>query len=358
MSARLRRNTKVRGFKANIDEELSRLRQENEQLRRRLRAEHEENADFVRQVEQSKWPQSTQDETSRPRGPTRSHTQQPAELICRDGPSSDMVIKHMGRMVMDDEGHGKFAGSTTGVYFILSVQQALLQHQVIQDRFPESCYRLYLLSPTCSGFPRPRADSDSMEPSGGKELNSRLRDFFKWPMDHFIHHITLFSQTWSSFCPFITKSDLIHHVTSAKALLQDNRTLPSQTLSYCFQMIVMTLLNAKASPSEHQDEDYSGIDGLALSILPCLVYSTCLLNLQSLAAFSFCVQVTGNRSLMPQVNGALVRMAHFIGLHRHARRFKLCVGQVELRKRLWWYIYTYDKRVHPLSQPGMTANNA
>lgn len=347
MSARLRRNTKVRGFKTNLTEEVSRLRQENEELRRRLHAEHEANGDLVRQVEESKWRQSTQDETSHPRGPTR----------CRVGPSADMVIKHMGRMVMDDQGHGKFAGSTTGVYFVLSVQQALMQHQFIQDRFPESCYRLYLLSPASSGFPRPRADSDSMEPCGSKDLDARLHDFFKWPMDHFIRHITLFNETWSSLCPFIIKADLIRYVTSAKAILQDNCTLPSQTLSYCFQMIMITLLNAKVAPQEHQEGHYSGIDGLAFSILPRLVHSTCLLNLQGLAVFSFYVQVAGNLSLMPQVNGALVRMAHSIGLHRHARRFKLCVGQVELRKRLWWYIYTYDKRVQPFSQSRITANS-
>ncbi|KAL4879958.1 fungal-specific transcription factor domain-containing protein [Aspergillus karnatakaensis] len=44
-----------------------------------------------------------------------------------------------------------------------------------------------------------------------------------------------------------------------------------------------------------------------------------------------------------QLNGHMVRIAQSLGLHRHARRFRMGVGEIELRKRLWWWIYTFDR---------------
>lgn len=55
------------------------------------------------------------------------------------------VIKHMGRLVHDEKGFGRFAGSTTGVHFVLTVEQECQKVLNLSGGFPESCYRAFLV---------------------------------------------------------------------------------------------------------------------------------------------------------------------------------------------------------------------
>lgn len=54
-------------------------------------------------------------------GPAETAVTHNAERHSTDDPA--YVIKHMGRLVHDENGVGRFAGSTTGVHFVLSVEK-------------------------------------------------------------------------------------------------------------------------------------------------------------------------------------------------------------------------------------------
>jgi hypothetical protein len=67
-----------------------------------------------------------------------------------------------------------------------------------------------------------------------------------------------------------------------------------------------------------------------------------LFALQALLLKSLFLQLSGQHSRLIQVSGEAVRLAQSLGLHRHSRRFKFCVGEVEMRNRIWWSVYRLD----------------
>ncbi|OJJ40830.1 hypothetical protein ASPWEDRAFT_102560 [Aspergillus wentii DTO 134E9] len=67
-----------------------------------------------------------------------------------------------------------------------------------------------------------------------------------------------------------------------------------------------------------------------------------LTELQSVILTCLYLQITRHHSTWIQTSGQAVRLAQSLGLHRHARRFTFCRGDVELRKRVWWCVYAVD----------------
>lgn len=67
-----------------------------------------------------------------------------------------------------------------------------------------------------------------------------------------------------------------------------------------------------------------------------------LASLQALLLLLVYYQATAQHHLVYNTIGAVVRTAQSLGLHRHARRFRFCVGETEIRKRLWWCVYIFD----------------
>jgi hypothetical protein len=61
--------------------------------------------------------------------------------------------------------------------------------------------------------------------------------------------------------------------------------------------------------------------------------------------FGFYSQLSGDCLAMIRINGLMVSISQSLGLHRHARRFKMKTGEIELRKRVWWYVYVFDRYV-------------
>ncbi|KAG0154376.1 hypothetical protein PDIDSM_1756 [Penicillium digitatum] len=113
----------------------------------KLKAEKDRSATFRQKLsrqEQLRLPLNPVTTTSlvEPRGPVR------AEGRPADDPA--YVIKHTGRLVHDEKGVGRFVGSTTGVHFVLTVEQECQKALDLSGMFPESCFRLFLveLSPS------------------------------------------------------------------------------------------------------------------------------------------------------------------------------------------------------------------
>jgi len=67
-----------------------------------------------------------------------------------------------------------------------------------------------------------------------------------------------------------------------------------------------------------------------------------LASLQGLLLLLLYYQVTWQHHLVCSTIGSVVRVTHSLGLHRHARRFRFCVGETEVRKRVWWCVYIFD----------------
>lgn len=116
-------------------------------------------------------------------------------------------------------------------------------------------------------------------------------------------------------------------------------------MSLLFQLCIILLLNrASASASTESRNDYDTTYlRLVRTMVPRLIGKGDMPSLQALSLFSLYLQATGQILLMAQLNGILVRLAQSLGLHRHSRRFKFVEGQVEMRKRVWWWVYMYDK---------------
>jgi hypothetical protein len=67
-----------------------------------------------------------------------------------------------------------------------------------------------------------------------------------------------------------------------------------------------------------------------------------LASLQALLLLIVYYQATAQHHLVSTTVGSAVRLAQSLGLHRHARRFKFCAGETEIRKRIWWCVYIFD----------------
>ncbi|RMZ89855.1 hypothetical protein DV736_g2914, partial [Chaetothyriales sp. CBS 134916] len=149
VSAKLRRRTKIRGYQSSTEEQVSKLQNEIVELKHALEAERKRSAALQSRLDDlSKAPKGgskPQNEYLNTPGSAGRHHSVSTDSHITELNKSALVIKHMGRLVLDSHGEERFAGSTTGVHFILSVQQALHARHIWHTPFPESCFRLYLL---------------------------------------------------------------------------------------------------------------------------------------------------------------------------------------------------------------------
>ncbi|KAH8885971.1 hypothetical protein GQ53DRAFT_809853 [Thozetella sp. PMI_491] len=330
VSAQLRRKTKLRGFKASSLAQAQDLRDENESLRRRLATLEEANSSLTEQI------QEVLNQTS-PEG-NDGHAR--TGLVAP--PPSGLLIKHMGRLVQDSLGVSRFAGSTTGVHFVLSVQQTLRSKMLAMENFPESIFTLHLVP--CTSHHLLTRDSTMAMGTATPGLASR----FSHPLSYYLKQIRLFSTCWSCICPVVVTGDLSRHL--AAALDRAHRGMPPRieedNLMFC-QIALITLINSitviPGSPLSISDQDSHNYMTVVNSVLPQLMIRGDLLSLQALVLLSLYIQFTGRHQSMAHINGILVQLGQSLGLQRHTRRFKFSAGENEIRRRIWWWIYLFDK---------------
>lgn len=79
--------------------------------------------------------------------PSSTGRRRPANGVRQSGraSSSGPVLTHLGRLVCGEGGVEIFAGSSTGVHFILSAQQKYQEVFSMTDSFPEAVFSLQLL---------------------------------------------------------------------------------------------------------------------------------------------------------------------------------------------------------------------
>lgn len=250
---------------------------------------------------------------------------------------SNYIIKHMGRLVHDEKGVGRFAGSTTGVHFVLTVEQECQKALNLSDLFSESCFRLFLAQPS----PTFIDDITEMPPGDLEEIKQCLvysSTYYQEQASHFI-------QKWEAFCPFLVRNQLMADIRD----VFDRIHAPSCTdvIDYATVLTILMVLKINEYAAGPNFLHESGISAKQMSLANHLVDKIAargsLHNLQALSLFAFYNQLSGHCLAAKTLNGTLVSVAQSLGLHRHARRFKMSLGEIELRKRLWWWIYVFDR---------------
>lgn len=341
VSAKLRRKTKLRGFRPGTnDAEKQRLEAENDALRRQLDEERKTKEAHQHHVSalNPTSPQYRQSATMYHYGTAEPDVS--AESRTSERMQAGLVIRHMGRLVVDGDGNERFSGSTTGVHFILSLEQALKKKSLIQDRIPEDCFRLAFLHHAPDTLLRPPLEAWS----GLVELAVLVRQTLDQPFGFYTRQIVAFGEKWTGICPVVAESDLLRDVSgSLGQLCQTSQPMSSSLLTTCLKLTAILLVNGSSTHNDGPEEKMSAYRNLAAVLLPLVEGLGTLDSLQAVALFSLYVQVTGQVLLMPRLNGVLVQSAQALGLHRHSRRFRFCAGQIEIRKRLWWWIYGFDK---------------
>lgn len=256
----------------------------------------------------------------------------------------------MGRLVLDDNGVGRFAGSTTGVHFVLSVQAALRQRGLFEDWFPESCFRLHLLHPSPPGsltIPLPQMET-IVETNKILPLIKRLIDY---PVTFYVGHLRLYVTSWSALCPVVAAGELQGQLAMIYTRINEGGShLNDEECSVLFNCLMVVCINHISLPPEQLQpytlsENLEMFMKLADALLPFVISGQRLASIQGLALLSFFYQLTGQHLHMAHIRGLLVQLAMSTGLHRHSRRFKFPTGEVEMRRRLWWWIYIVDKSV-------------
>ncbi|KAL4793910.1 fungal-specific transcription factor domain-containing protein [Aspergillus venezuelensis] len=255
--------------------------------------------------------------------------------------SSAYVIKHMGRMVLDPAGVGRFAGSTTGVHFVLSVEEACKRVLHNEEVFPEGCYSLYLGQFTNG----PRTSMTSRLGLPVHDANEDILSHLHQPITFYTDQVQVYFRNWEAFCPVLASEQLIGDIENLLKKVHDgcNFCMNDESL-LC---ILFTILSINDFTEGIDSGPTLGASSKYISLVDRiqggLVARADTSSLQALVLIAFYHQLTGRPLSLIQLNGHMVRIAQSIGLHRHARRFRLKATEVELRKRLWWWIYTFDR---------------
>ncbi|KAI1840921.1 hypothetical protein JX266_012857 [Neoarthrinium moseri] len=355
VSMRLRRRTKIRGFHTSAEQKIDKLQAENEELRKLLQREQVANAAVRSQAPKagSSFPTDMASPRSNvPRGKPTS--------INAVADQTEPLIRHMGRLVLDCDGIERFAGSTTGVHFILSVQQTLQERGAFSGWFPDNCFRMHVMTPASSAMSAPSFDRDSLLQTQDTifALSGLQPDFIMRQIRHFV-------VSWASLCPVIISKEISRRGVELFSRMQqrgvytsgidDNNTL--------LQLILIFLINTTETGDAQlnlliPDDREERLLRAAASLLPAIMIDGQLSSLQSVVLVSFFYQITGHHTSNINLRGVLLQKAQSLGLHRHSRRFKFSAAEVELRKRLWWYIYALDKSIAIAHGLPRTVNDA
>ncbi|KAE8153959.1 fungal-specific transcription factor domain-containing protein [Aspergillus avenaceus] len=254
------------------------------------------------------------------------------------GPDVGPVITHLGRMVVGEGNAEFFAGSTTGVHFILSVQQ---KYQSVFDpgeHFPECLFRLHLMQPIGSSVV---PDEDMhLGKDVGKNLHLSM-NLCELQYNH-LHSLgktmiesafEWYQQCWGMLYPVLLPKQFFNALNET---LSYQRTSPTD---YKMNVPFLLQVNKTSSPvSSHRHLEGSTYDMILRDLYAQMPSRGGLSHLQDLVLYLLYLQATYRHSSAIRVCGMAVRLAQSIGLHRHTRRFKYSPGEAELRKRLWWSV--------------------
>ncbi|OGM41092.1 hypothetical protein ABOM_010421 [Aspergillus bombycis] len=342
VSVRLKRRTTPRGYIEPTEELIQQLTQELESARDQLqllsaREEglHETITSQKKEIEQLRELVTA----PRPGGYT-AHGE-------RD--SNGSVVAHLGRLVLGDGNSEFFAGSTTGVHFVLSAQQLYQTTFSSQEHFPECLFRLHILRPSGSpvAFEQPISvasclgDVHLTSGNSFESLRNHLRNVgvvaVRGAFDKY-------QQCWGILYPVLLSKQFLDAFDDTINDTWTTSMEPHLRVPFLLQVYALIALesihgNTAATESGRLSYHLDTILSNLLGQMPC---RGDILSLQGLILYLLYLQMTSQHSLAVRVCGMVVRLAQSLGLHRHTRRFKHSPGESELRRRIWWSVYVLD----------------
>lgn len=245
------------------------------------------------------------------------------------------VIKHLGRLVPLTPSVDRFAGSTTGIYFIRcaeTVYKSLFGHE---EGFPDVVNRLHLVG-ACPEYFQPRHLLNQTNlPQPPHFMLEDTRAFY-------LCKLTRFFESWSSVWPVLMKTQFLSSFHRIFDLVETHDPNLSASDFVILQQIFLVLsITAWQNHSPEECRSYY-IKSLECARLTAPSESEDLPILQSLLLTCLYLQLTRQHEEWIRTSGQVVRLAQSLGLHRHSRRFRFCAGEIELRKRIWWCVHAVD----------------
>lgn len=246
------------------------------------------------------------------------------------------VIKHLGRLVSVLPGQDFFAGSTTGVHFVRSVEQRWQHLSDSNEAFPDLFFRMHLLvQPTMLC---PFADNfcetswTSMSSIGGDLHLSE---------DYYLSRIQNYLSRWNAVYPIFCQKQLMRDfgilLSKIKANVATDADIPG-----LYRLLLILSIDAwdaqDLAHGQHALRYYKIATKLESGALEQVNIGT----VQSRLLKVLYLHLSGKHGLVACEVGSTVRAAQCIGLHRQSRRFKLCAGEAEYRTRLWWCVSIFD----------------
>lgn len=287
--------------------------------------------------------------------PVSNHVPSPAVSLSEESEKQDpkvstYIIRHMGRLVTDDSKIGKFAGSTTGVHFVSSVEEVCRRREPSIEPFHDDCFRLHLLQP------RLRSGNSPLDPQSNPFLPTddafiqQLETLLSQPLESHMRRLDTFLESWLSFCPVIPRQSFLRCIEQLPSfdrasLSQWHQGKISATLH---TLLLIGLINKTTGNHALENEVLEIWTNPQLLTFIHQLQGSIIAHgdtwcLQSLIVFSFFLQISGRSIEMLKTNGTLVRIAQSLGLHRHSRRFRFGQSENEVRNRMWWWIYGFDQ---------------
>lgn len=229
----------------------------------------------------------------------------------------------------------RFAGSTTGIYFIRCAESVYKSLFDQEEGFPDVVNRLHLLG-ACPEYSQHLHFLNSMD------LSRPPHFMLDKPRAFYLGAITEFFQSWSSIWPVLMKKQFLSafHRIFDRVEAHDPNLSPSDYIILRQIFLVLSITAWKSrSPTECNTYYLNTLECARLTTAP---ENEDLPGLQSHLLTCLYLQLTRKHDEWTQTCGQVVRLAQSLGLHRHSRRFQFCSGEMELRKRIWWCVYAVD----------------
>ena len=264
------------------------------------------------------------------------------------------MVAHLGRLVLGDGNSEFFAGSTTGVHFVLSAQQLYQATFSSQEHFPECLFRLHILQSKEMTVAWERNKStesclvDGQLTSGNifESLRNHLRTLGVIAVRKAFDK---YQQCWGILYPVLLSKQFLDTFDDT---IKDPWTTPIEShlripfLLQVYALIALDNIHSSITATESEPLSYH-LDTILSNLLGQMPCRGDIASLQGLILYLLYLQTTSQHSLAIRICGMIVRLAQSLGLHRHTRRFKHTPGESELRRRIWWSVYVLDVYERP-----------
>ncbi|KAI1016647.1 hypothetical protein LB504_007094, partial [Fusarium proliferatum] len=282
-----------------------------------------------------------------------------------NAPTLPQAIQERGSLRTLEKGKSQFIGSSSGIYFVNTVRRAFVNaNSRLSSRLldtahptPEEC----IVADGEDEQQRPDADA-SLLPSSFSYGHGIPAGLGRPPQPDVAKQLFMtYFQTWHRFFPFLHGPSILKNMEDLYSSFDRNGTasepitprvpitLPKVVILQCIFNLA-SLHNSSHLPVASEIQKPSNL----LSYLPSLAVKGDLVSIQALFAAGLLLVARMSLRAASVVSGLLSRAVFLAGLHRCPCRYgKLTADECDIRKRLFWCIYVFDRYLsqalgHPL----------